>query len=76
MIAFIGVRISWLMVATKALFACDPARAASCEPAQLLLGELALGDVAQVGGEERLAAPWMTVMATSTGTARRCAARR
>ena len=28
-IAFIGVRISWLMVATKALFASDPARAAS-----------------------------------------------
>jgi len=30
MIAFSGVRISWLMVATKALFAFDPARAASC----------------------------------------------
>jgi hypothetical protein len=30
MTALNGVRISWLMVATKALFACDPARAASC----------------------------------------------
>ena len=56
MIAFSGVRISWLMVATKALFACDPARAASCDAAQLLFGELALGDVAHVGGEQRLAA--------------------
>src|SRR3954471_4138045 len=31
MIAFIGVRISWLIVATKVVFASEPARAASCE---------------------------------------------
>ena len=30
MIAFIGVRISWLMVARKALFACVAASASSC----------------------------------------------
>ena len=67
MIAFIGVRISWLMVATKALFASDPARAASRDWRSSSSARLRSVMSRRWAVKSGSPPARMTVMATSTG---------
>ena len=65
--AFSGVRISWLMVATKALFASEPARAASCERRSSSSARLRSVMSRTCAVKMRSLPVCVTVIATSTG---------